>query len=196
MAQVLYCDICTLPIEFCSFTKTLPKCKKWLQSTHPAIYDSLYESGETNASSSLSAEKEQKIEESLAKMQLKEQRKQERALKSLQNEKIQIRRIPRTKHKAVCVVGNLGVLNTAVPSDGQPSEPVDLKKLAKRMASKFATGASVDNKTDEIVIQGDVGPGVEELLQGVLKEKGLLGVVGIEHVLEKNFLKPVKKQPK
>lgn len=44
---------------------------------------------------------------------------------------------------------------------------IDLKKAAKMMASKFATGASVSKTAageEEIVIQGDVGDEVVSML--------------------------------
>ncbi|KAM6502796.1 Translation initiation factor SUI1, partial [Amanita muscaria] len=52
---------------------------------------------------------------------------------------------------------------------------IDLKKAAKQFASKFATGASVTKIAqglEEIVVQGDVGDEVFELIEkqvGVLK---------------------------
>lgn len=68
---------------------------------------------------------------------------------------------------------------------------VDMKKLAKKFASKFATGASVSKNLetkDEIIIQGDVGEEVEEYLQDMLKKKGL-DSVKIEFIEEKRYLR-------
>lgn len=53
---------------------------------------------------------------------------------------------------------------------------VDLKKVAKQLASKFATGASVTKNPqgqDEIVVQGDVSDEVLEMIEdgvGLLKD--------------------------
>lgn len=170
-----YCGICTLPVEFCEFGKTLKKCKAWLEEVNPGKYNSLYGS-DANVVSSLSSERETQITSSLAKMQLKEERKQERELENLKNSKIIIKRIPRTKHKHVVAIANLEVLGP----------DVDLKKTAKVFASKFATGSSVSKnaeKKDEIVIQGDVATEVEEYLTGLMKDKGL--DIKIEHVTER-----------
>ncbi|GME77412.1 unnamed protein product [Ambrosiozyma monospora] len=179
--EVLYCGVCTLPVEFCEFGKTFKKCKTWLSENHHDTYVKLYESQDgTKTTSSLSAEKEAKISEALAKMQLKEERKQERDLANLKNSKILIKRIQRTKHKHIIAVTNLEVFG------------VDMKKLAKTFAGKFATGASVSKnaeKKEEIVIQGDVGDEVEQYLLGLLAEKGLTNIK-IEQVSEK---KPKKK---
>lgn len=172
--MVLYCEVCTLPVEYCEFGKTLKKCKMALEASNLAVYNALYGNAK-EGSSSLSQEKESAISESLAKMQLKEERKQLRVQEELKHHKIIIKRIPRTKHKHIIAVANLEVLD------------MDLKKLAKQFASKFATGASVAKnaeKKDEVVIQGDVAEGVEALLLDILKEKGLEDVK-IEHTLQR-----------
>lgn len=172
---VLYCGVCTLPVEFCEFGKTLKKCKAWLEESDVETYNKLY-SNDAAVTSSLSSEREAKISSSLAKMQLKEERKQERELENLKNSKILIKRIPRTKHKHICAIANLEVLGNEI----------DMKKLAKQFASKFATGASVSKnaeKRDEVVIQGDVCNEVEEYLTNLMAEKGI--DVKIEHVTER-----------
>lgn len=74
-----------------------------------------------------------------------------------------IKRIERNKRKHVTAIHGLEAFG------------VDLKKAAKQFASKFATGASVTKNAqgqDEIVVQGDVGDEVLELIEneaGVLK---------------------------
>lgn len=171
--SLLYCGVCTLPVEFCEFGKSFKKCKIWLEDTDPEMFNSLYNK---NNSSSLSNEKEAAISNSLAKMQLKEERKQERELENLKNSKILIKRIPRTKHKYIVAIANLEILGN----------DIDLKKLASKFASKFATGSSVSKnseKKDEIVIQGDVADEVEEFLIDLMKSKNI--DVKIEHVTER-----------
>lgn len=178
---VLYCGICTLPVEYCEFGKPFRKCKTWLEENHHDVFVNMYESDKAG-SSSLSREKEAKMANSLAKMQLKEERKQEREMNNLKNIKILIKRIPRTKHKNIIAIANLELVD------------IDMKKLAKLFASKFATGSSVSKnveKKDEIVIQGDVGDEVEEYLLKMLKDKGLTDVK-VEIIEER---KPKKKAP-
>lgn len=173
--NTIYCGICTLPVEFCEFGKTFKKCKLWLEDTNPEKFNNLYGSN-VNNTSSLSSEKENQISSSLAKMQLKEERKQEREAENLKNSKILIKRIPRTKHKHIVAISNLDILGS----------DIDMKKIAKSFASKFATGSSVSKnaeKKDEIVIQGDVAEEVEEYLTALMKEKGI--EVKIEHVTER-----------
>ncbi|AWU76397.1 hypothetical protein CAS74_000347 [Pichia kudriavzevii] len=171
--MTLYCGVCTLPVEFCEFGKTLKKCKAWLQEENPSLFDVLYNS---NNESSLSSETEAKLSSSIAKMQLKEERKQERELENLKNSKILIKRIPRSKHKNICAIQNLEILGN----------DIDLKKTAKKFASKFATGSSVSKNAEnkeEIVIQGDVGTEVEKIILEMMKERGL--EIKIEHVTER-----------
>ncbi|KAG7906311.1 hypothetical protein KL906_004403 [Ogataea polymorpha] len=171
--QVKYCGVCSFPVEFCEFGKKFKKCKAWLEEDDPELYKKLY--SESAHNSSLSSEKEAKISESLAKMQLKEERKLERELQSLKSSRVLIKRIQRTKHKHVIAIAGLEVFD------------VDMKKMAKTFASKFATGASVTKnaeKKDEVVIQGDVGDEVEAYILGLLKDKGLEDVK-VEQVSER-----------
>jgi density-regulated protein DRP1 len=59
---------------------------------------------------------------------------------------------------------------------------IDLKKVAKQFASKFATGASVTKNAqglDEIVIQGDVG---DEILDMIEEGVGLLKGIPVDNV--------------
>ena len=57
-----------------------------------------------------------------------------------------------------------------------------MKKAAKQLAGRFATGASVTKNAqgfDEIVVQGDVS---EEILEMLEKEEGILKGVPIANV--------------
>lgn len=176
MAETIYCGVCTIPVEFCEFGKTFKKCKAWLEEANIEQFNSLYGEETGKPTSSLSSEREAQISSSLAKMQLKEERKQEREAENLKNSKILIKRIPRTKHKHIVAISNLEILGA----------DIDMKKIAKQFASKFATGSSVSKnaeKKDEIVIQGDVANEVEEYLLDLMKKKGI--DVKIEHVTER-----------
>lgn len=180
--EVLYCGVCTFPPEYCEFGGTAKRCKEWLQSKHSDLYDKLYgvESLE-NQTSSLSLEKQEEIDRKIQRQQAKEESRAERELAKKMASKVTIKRIERNKRKHVIAVVGLEVFG------------VDLKKLAKKFASNFATGASVikgpDGK-DEIVIQGDVGDSVEEYVNQLLEEQGLNGIT-VEQVEDK----PKKKKP-
>jgi len=76
---------------------------------------------------------------------------------------VTIKRIERTKRKHVTAIHGLEAFG------------IDLKKAAKQLATRFATGASVSKNVlgqDEIVVQGDVAGDVAEMIEkgeGVLK---------------------------
>lgn len=78
-----------------------------------------------------------------------------------------IKRIERTKRKHAIVISGLEVFG------------IDMKKLAKTFASKFATGCSVAKnveKKEEIIIQGDVGDAVEAYIVELLNKEGLTDI--------------------
>ncbi|ORZ00927.1 translation initiation factor SUI1 [Syncephalastrum racemosum] len=43
--EVVYCGICTMPVEYCEFSGTQGKCKSWLQKNHEDLYDRIYGDG-------------------------------------------------------------------------------------------------------------------------------------------------------
>ncbi|CAN6675175.1 hypothetical protein TRVA0_104S00144 [Trichomonascus vanleenenianus] len=178
--EVLYCGVCTFPPEYCEFGGTAKRCKGWLEKNHPDTYTRLYtESGE--ATSSLPVEKQEEIEQKVKKQQAKEESRAERELQKKLASKVTIKRIERSKRKHVIAILGLEVFG------------IDLKKLAKTFASKFATGASVTKSAegkDEIIIQGDVGDEVHDYINELLEEKGLTEIK-VEQVEDK----PKKKKP-
>ena len=83
---------------------------------------------------------------------------------------ITIKRIERTKRKHVTTIHGLEAFS------------IDLKKAAKQLAGRFATGASVTKNAqgfDEIVVQGDVS---EEIMEMLEKGEGVLKGVPIANV--------------
>ena len=39
--QVHYCGVCTMPLEYCEYGGELKKCREWLQTNLPEIYEEL-----------------------------------------------------------------------------------------------------------------------------------------------------------
>lgn len=84
-------------------------------------------------------------------------------LTCLHTPQVTIKRIERNKRKHITAIHGLEAFG------------IDLKKAAKQLASKFATGASVTKNAqglDEVVVQGDVADEVVDLIEegvGVLK---------------------------
>ncbi|KAA8902697.1 hypothetical protein TRICI_005828 [Trichomonascus ciferrii] len=180
---VTYCGVCSFPPEYCEFGGTFKRCKEWLEKKEPELYQKLYSvDGLEQATSSLSLEKQEEIDRKIQKQQAREENKAERELQKKLASKVIIKRIERSKRKHVIAIFGLEVFG------------IDLKKLAKTFASKFATGASVTKSAegkDEIIIQGDVGDEVEEYIHELLEEKGLTEIK-VEQIEDKP---KKKKQP-
>lgn len=140
-------------------------CREWLSDNHKEIFEKLYsDAALANATLTLSIEKEEKMHKDLEKKQAKEEAKAERELKKKLASKVVIKRIERNRRKHVISIGGLEVFN------------IDMKKLSKTFAQKFATGASVvknAEKKDEIVVQGDVSDEARAYIEKLLEEKGL-----------------------
>lgn len=176
LKEVVYCGVCSYPPEYCEFSGKLKRCKKWLHENHSDIYAKLYGDqaedevnnlGTKLAESSIGEEREGKLEKDLLKMQRKEENKEQRELAKKLSSKVIIKREARTKRKFIVAIQGLEVFE------------IDMKKLAKTFASKFATGCSVSKnaeKKEEIVIQGDVIDSVEAYIHQLLAEKGLKDV--------------------
>ncbi|KAH9819413.1 translation initiation factor SUI1 [Melampsora americana] len=163
--EVLYCKICTFPIEYCEFGTSLSKCKVWLSESNPNQFELHYPNQIEleNKLSNLSLEEKEKVLKDLEKLNkeaVKKELKEETRLKRLKEKslasKVTIKTIERTKRKRITTVHGLEAFG------------VDLKKLSKLFASKFATGSSVTKNNqgeDEIVIQGDVSDEVLDLFE-------------------------------
>ncbi|EGW30720.1 translation machinery-associated protein 22 [Spathaspora passalidarum NRRL Y-27907] len=162
--SIVYCGICSWPPEYCEFGVSRARCQSWLDTNHHDLYEKIYTEDITNQTSTLSLEKQEKLNNDLAKAQHKQELKQERELQKMLNSKIVIKRIERNKRKHIISISGLEVFN------------LDSKKLAKTFASKFATGASVTknaDKTEEILIQGDVSDEAKEYIEKLLQDQGL-----------------------
>lgn len=154
-----------------------------MQQNNTKLFNDLYSVDRLEAATSgLSLEKQEEIDRKIQKQQAKEEAKAERELQKKLSSKVTIKRIERSKRKHVIAIHGLEVFG------------IDLKKLSKTFASRFATGASVTKSvegTDEIIIQGDVGDEVEEYVTELLKEKKL-NEIKVEQIEDKP---KKKKQP-
>lgn len=163
--NIFYCGICSFPPEYCEFGLSFKRCREWLHENNNELYNKLYsEDALANATSTLSLEKEQQISKDLEKKQLKEEAKLERELQKQLSSKVTIKRIERNRRKHIISISGLEVFN------------IDMKKLSKTFASKFATGASViknAEKKEEILVQGDVSDEAKDYIEKLLEEKGL-----------------------
>ncbi|KAF8916704.1 translation initiation factor SUI1 [Mucidula mucida] len=169
--QVLYCSVCTYPPEYCEFGERITRCKEWLEEEHSDLYAKYYSDEALEAKvKTLSLEAQKKIEKDTAKKEAKAEAKADAALKKKMASQVIIKRIERNKRKHITSIHGLEAFG------------IDLKKVAKQFASKFATGASVTKNAqgqDEIVVQGDVS---DEVLEMIEEEVGLLKGIPADNV--------------
>ncbi|KAF8139061.1 eukaryotic translation initiation factor 1-like protein [Boletus edulis] len=155
--QVLYCEICTFPPEYCEFGSSFTRCKEWLHAAHPQLFEKYYsEEALQSKLGTLSLEAQAMLEKDTAKKEAKAEAKADAALKKKMASQVVIKRIERNKRKYVTAIHGIEVFD------------IELKKAAKFLAQKFATGASVTKNAqgqDEIVVQGDVAEEVLELIE-------------------------------
>lgn len=186
LKTVIYCGVCSFPPEYCEFTGKIKRCRAWLHETHPELFQKLYgdldveEAAAKLAGSSIGEEREEKLEKDLRKLQAKQESREQRELAKKLSSKVVIKREARTKRKCMIAISGLEVFE------------IDMKKLAKTFASKFATGCSVSKnaeKKEEIVVQGDVAEEVEAYIHSLLEDKGLKDVK-VEVVDAKKKKKP------
>ncbi|OAL25219.1 translation machinery-associated protein 22 [Fonsecaea multimorphosa] len=143
--------------EYCEFGGTVKKCEEWLQKNHPDMHQKLYSEEALNANlSALSVDAQKRAEKDAAKKTAKaaaaEQREAERKAEAI----VLIKRVERNKRKYVTVVSGL------------EDHGLDLKKVAKELGKKFATGSSVTKTAaggEEITVQGDVSDDLYDWLQ-------------------------------
>lgn len=116
------------------------------------------------AESSIGEEREVKLEKALEKLERKQMAKEERELAKKLSSKVIIKREARTKRKCIIAISGLEVFE------------IDMKKLSKTFASKFATGCSISKnaeKKEEVIVQGDLADEVEAYIHSLLEEKGM-----------------------
>ncbi|TAQ87383.1 hypothetical protein B7494_g4294 [Chlorociboria aeruginascens] len=107
------------------------------------------------ATSTLSLDAQKRAEKDAHKKALKAEAAEQKALATIAASKVYIKRVERNKRKYVTAVSGLEAFG------------LDLKKVAKDLGKKFATGSSVTKLPsggEEIVVQGDVSEEIEEFI--------------------------------
>jgi len=142
-----------------------------LKENNEELYDKYYSDEALQSKiGTLSLAAQQKLEKEAVKKEAKAEAKADAALKKKLASQVTIKRIERTKRKHVTAIHGLEAFS------------IDLKKAAKQLAGRFATGASVTKNAqglDEIVVQGDVSDEILEILE---KGEGVLKGVPIDNV--------------
>lgn len=161
--SVVYCGVCTLPVEYCEFNKHRDGCLKWLQQNHPDLFVKMYPDQVAEESAEGVSKLSVDDKKAADKEQAPKPDTQKKKKKGATVTNIIVRRLERGRRKRVIVIQGLDQFD------------IDQKKLAKVFASKYATGSSVTKSNigkDEISIQGDVAADVEAYLNTLVKEKG------------------------
>ncbi|KAG9575525.1 density-regulated protein DRP1, partial [Aureobasidium melanogenum] len=155
--QVVYCGVCSLPPEYCEFGGTTKKCEEWLESKHPELHNKLYSEDAVAANlSTLSVDAQKRAEKDAKKKEAKASALEARRAEELATSKVTIKRVERNKRKHVTEVSGLEAFG------------LDIKKVAKELGKKFATGSSATKMPggvgEVITIQGDLSEDILEWL--------------------------------
>lgn len=146
--EMVYCQFCTVPPEYCSFvSQDLDQCKEFLQKEHPSVYGVVYEGRE-----------EEVKEESKGK---KKKNKNIPKFKEFgKDTEVHIVKLKRGGKKMVTEIRGVDGFN------------LNLKDFSKTLGKKFACGNSLitDEATGEKVVQllGDVDE--DELMGAIQKD--------------------------
>ncbi|KAI9869061.1 MAG: Translation machinery-associated protein 22 [Trichoglossum hirsutum] len=164
--HVVYCGdtnsrvitVCTLPPEYCEFGGTVKKCEEWLKTNHPDMHARIYsEEALATTLSTLSLDAQKRAEKDSLKKQAKAEAAEAREHEKKMSAKILIKRVERSKRKYVTAVSGL------------EAHGLELKKVAKELGKKFATGSSVTKVPsggEEIVVQGDLSDEIYDWITG------------------------------
>ncbi|CAK7263886.1 Translation machinery-associated protein 22 [Sporothrix epigloea] len=154
--HVVYCGVCSMPPEYCEYGGTVRKCQEWLEKNNQELYQRIWSQEALEAATAaLSVDAQKRAAKDALKKTAKAEAADKKHANLLAKSVVTIRRIERNKRKYVTSVSGLEAFG------------LDLKKMAKEFGKKFATGSSVTKVAsggEEIVVQGDVSPEIEEYL--------------------------------
>ncbi|KAI9769712.1 MAG: Translation machinery-associated protein 22 [Geoglossum simile] len=160
--NVIYCGVCTLPPEYCEFGGTVKKCEEWLKANHPDMHTHIHsEEALTTPLTTLSLSAQKRAEKDSQKKQAKAEAAEARLHEKKKSAKVLIKRVERSKRKYVTAISGL------------EAHGLDLKKVAKELGKRFATGSSVTKVPsggEEIVVQGDLSDEVYEWITGTYED--------------------------
>ncbi|KAG5948037.1 Translation machinery-associated protein 22 [Claviceps sp. LM77 group G4] len=160
--HVVYCGVCTLPPEYCEYGGTVKKCQEWLENNHQDMYNRIWSTEALEeATASLSVDAQKRAAKDAQKKAAKAEAAEAKQADKIANSVVTIKRIERNKKKHVTAVVGLEAFG------------LELKKVAKDLGKKFATGSSVTKLAsggEEIVVQGDVSDELEEFILEKYKE--------------------------
>ncbi|CAD8043725.1 unnamed protein product [Paramecium primaurelia] len=147
--QVIYCKVCTLPVEFCSFSKAPQECKEWLKTSFKDLYANIYPEDVK-----LEQEKQanlQQPQEQIAQQDQPPEKKKKKKVKVTESEMVYIKVKERNRTKFITTLSGL------------EKHGLDIKEAQKKISKKFGCGSSINDK-GAIELQGDLSVDLEEWL--------------------------------
>ncbi|XP_078439448.1 translation initiation factor SUI1 family protein [Wolffia australiana] len=170
--SVLYCQVCSMPAEYCEFSPDFEKCKPWLIENAPDVYPDITKEAKERESEK-AVEKMQSmnisgsspgvgVEASSDSAGSQSQAKPEEVkrlpggkIKKKEKQEVVIEKIVRNKRKSVTVVKGLELFS------------IKLSDASKKLGKRFATGASVvkgPTEKEQIDVQGDISLDIVEFI--------------------------------
>lgn len=155
--QVLYCQVCTLPAEYCEFGPDFGKCKPWLIENAPELYPDLLKEANDGEADKVSQQLQSvgisssggaaapSGESTSSKQEVK--RLPGGKIKKKERQEVVIEKVTRNKRKSITTIKGLELFG------------IKLSDASKKLGKKFATGASVvkgPTEKDQIDVQGDI----------------------------------------
>ncbi|CAA6660929.1 unnamed protein product [Spirodela intermedia] len=160
--RVLYCQVCSMPAEYCEFSPDFEKCKPWLVENAP-IERELEKAAEklqsTNISGTSSGVGVVGSVDSAGGPSTPKPEEIKRLpggkIKKKEKQEVVIEKIVRNKRKCVTVVKGLELFG------------IKLSDASKKLGKRFATGASVvkgPTEKEQIDVQGDISFDIVEFI--------------------------------
>ncbi|CAM8935633.1 unnamed protein product [Rhodiola kirilowii] len=162
--KVLYCQVCSLPAEYCEFGPDFEKCKPWLIQNAPQLYPDLVKGLEGKEgdqlanqlqSTTISADGSGATPSGTAVKQEEVKRLPGGKIKKKDKPEVIIEKSIRNRRKCITSVKGLELFG------------VKLSDASKKLGKKFATGASVvkgPTEKEHIDVQGDIAYDVVEFI--------------------------------
>ncbi|CAJ2638003.1 unnamed protein product [Trifolium pratense] len=156
--RVLYCQVCSLPPEYCEFGSDFEKCKPWLIQNVPDLYPNLLNEANVKESDKV-ADKLQGTGISGSSDGAASSEEVKRLpggkIKKKDKQEVIIEKVVRNKRKSITTVKGLELFG------------VKLSDASKKLGKKFATGASVvkgPTEKEQIDVQGDISYDIVEFI--------------------------------
>ncbi|KAJ8766904.1 hypothetical protein K2173_011722 [Erythroxylum novogranatense] len=156
--RVLYCQVCSLPAEYCEFGPDFKKCKPWLIQNAPDLYPDLINESSSNEADKVADQLQSTAISSAAgdtatpsgstpAPQEEVKRLPGGKIKKKEKPEVIIEKVTRNKRKCITTIKGLDHFG------------VKLTDASKKLGKKFATGASVvkgPTEKEQIDVQGDI----------------------------------------